>query len=159
MQAVCASTGPEALQNLRTAAREGKPYDVALLDLQMPEMDGLALARAVRADVLLAGTRLAPGIIRRTGTPPVTAAGFVLSAAALGLAATTGVHTGYGFTAAWLTVLGAGLGLALPAAMNAAIGALSAERAGSGSGGSGRAWGMRWWRSWSGSPSAWSPSR
>ncbi len=46
MQAVCASTGPEALQNLRTAAREGKPYDVALLDLQMPEMDGLALARA-----------------------------------------------------------------------------------------------------------------
>ena len=79
---------------------------------------------------MLAGTRLAPGIARRTGTPLVITAGFVLSAAALGLAATTGVHTGYGFTAAWFTALGAGLGLALPAAMNTAIGALSAERAG-----------------------------
>jgi signal transduction histidine kinase/DNA-binding response OmpR family regulator len=58
MQAACATTGLEALQKLRTAAQEGKPYEVALLDLQMPEMDGLTLARAVTADLLLAGTRL-----------------------------------------------------------------------------------------------------
>jgi MFS transporter, DHA2 family, multidrug resistance protein len=83
---------------------------------------------------MLAGTRLAPWIIKHTGTRPVIAAGFVLSAAALGLAATTHVHTGYGFAAVWITLLGAGLALALPAAMNAAIGALSAERSGSGSG-------------------------
>ncbi len=58
MQADCATAGPEASQKLRTAAQEGKPYDVALLDLQMPNMNGLALARAARADFLLAGTRL-----------------------------------------------------------------------------------------------------
>jgi two-component system, sensor histidine kinase and response regulator len=58
MQAAYAARGPEALQKLRTAAQEGKPYEVALLDLQMPEMDGLTLARAVTADFLLAGTRL-----------------------------------------------------------------------------------------------------
>jgi hypothetical protein len=40
---------------------------------------------------------------------------------------------GNGFTAAWITVAGLGLGLAMPTAMNAAIGAISAERSGTGS--------------------------
>ena len=39
------ASGPEALQKLRE-----EQYDVALVDLQMPEMDGLALARQVRAE-------------------------------------------------------------------------------------------------------------
>ena len=61
------------------------------------------------------------------------ALGFVLLAGGLLAGATTGADTAYGFAAAWMTVLGAGLGFALPAAMDVAIGALSAERSGVGS--------------------------
>jgi two-component system sensor histidine kinase/response regulator len=59
MHAAGAASGPEALQKLRTAAQEGKPYDLALMDVQMPGMDGLTLAREIKADAPIAGTRLA----------------------------------------------------------------------------------------------------
>jgi two-component system sensor histidine kinase/response regulator len=58
MQAATAASGPEALQKLRTAAQEGNPYNLALLDLKMPEMDGLTLARSIKADSRIAGIRL-----------------------------------------------------------------------------------------------------
>src|ERR1700732_3958218 len=58
MQVETAEDGEEALGVLKAAAEAGRPYHAALLDVQMPEMDGWTLARAIRTDPALAGTRL-----------------------------------------------------------------------------------------------------
>ena len=47
-----------ALSLLKLAAEGGDPFDVAVLDMQMPGMDGLELARAIKRDPALPGTRL-----------------------------------------------------------------------------------------------------
>lgn len=46
----CVANGHEATRQLLLAAGENKPYTVALLDWHMPEMDGLTLAKALRAE-------------------------------------------------------------------------------------------------------------
>ena len=46
----------QALQALREARAAGDPYQVALVDYQMPEADGATLAAAIKADPLLSGT-------------------------------------------------------------------------------------------------------
>jgi signal transduction histidine kinase/DNA-binding response OmpR family regulator len=52
-----AGGGAEALSTLRSAAGAGEPFAVVIADFHMPSMSGLVLAREVRADPLLAGTK------------------------------------------------------------------------------------------------------
>jgi two-component system sensor histidine kinase/response regulator len=58
MQSASVEGGEPALEALRGAARDGERFDVAILDLNMPGMDGLQLARLIKADPDLAPTRL-----------------------------------------------------------------------------------------------------
>ncbi|MCX4247137.1 response regulator [Paraliomyxa miuraensis] len=50
--------GPAALQALREAKAEGRPFSIAILDYHMPGMDGLELARTIKRDPELCETVL-----------------------------------------------------------------------------------------------------
>jgi len=52
------ASGEQALQVLREARSAGDPFHIAVLDYQMPGMDGLMLARAIKADPALQETVL-----------------------------------------------------------------------------------------------------
>ncbi|HUK76918.1 MAG TPA: DHA2 family efflux MFS transporter permease subunit [Thermoleophilia bacterium] len=82
---------------------------------------------------LVLGAVLSDRMAAPIGAKLTVAWGFVLIAAGLLVGALTSVGSGYGYAALWVTIMGAGLGFALPGAMNAALGALSAERSGVGS--------------------------
>ena len=58
MRPVAVPSAAEGLATLREAARSGHPFEVAVLDLVMPETDGLELARRIRSDPALAGIAL-----------------------------------------------------------------------------------------------------
>ena len=53
-----APDGPAALSALVEAAERGDPFRIAVIDMQMPDMNGEELGRAIRADERLAATRM-----------------------------------------------------------------------------------------------------
>lgn len=53
-----AGNGQQALALMREAAAQGHPCDVAIIDMQLPDMNGLELGGAIKADPVLAVTRL-----------------------------------------------------------------------------------------------------
>jgi signal transduction histidine kinase/DNA-binding response OmpR family regulator len=57
MRSVCVSSGDEALKLLRNSVVDD-PYELTILDLQMPGTEGLSLARAIRRDPFLASVKL-----------------------------------------------------------------------------------------------------
>ena len=58
VRAEVAPDGPAALQTLALAVQARNPFRIALLDMQMPGMDGVALARVIQGDPTLQDTRL-----------------------------------------------------------------------------------------------------
>lgn len=67
---------PSALRRLRQRASEGRPYDIAVLDMCMPGMDGVALVQSISADPHLQHTRMIlltsscqmdPAVLREAG--------------------------------------------------------------------------------------------
>ncbi|WP_211444705.1 response regulator [Collimonas humicola] len=58
MDAASASSGAEALQQLRAAVANDARFDVAIIDVCMPVMDGAALVKAVKADASLAQLKI-----------------------------------------------------------------------------------------------------
>jgi PAS domain S-box-containing protein len=57
-EAELAASAAEALDLMHRAARDERAFDVALVDLQMPDIDGASFGQAVRGDPVLAVTRV-----------------------------------------------------------------------------------------------------
>ena len=70
--------GTAALARLREAKQRGEPFDIAVLDYQMPGLDGMALARRIKVDPALADTILIllTSVTLQLGLDEIKAAGF-----------------------------------------------------------------------------------
>jgi len=66
-----------ALSRMRSAQREGRPFDLAIIDFAMPGQDGVAVARSIRADPLVRETPLVllSSMTQRTRLPEISRAG------------------------------------------------------------------------------------
>ncbi|MEV0293387.1 DHA2 family efflux MFS transporter permease subunit [Nocardia sp. NPDC050710] len=82
---------------------------------------------------LVIGARLADRLLPKVGPGPMLTAGTAVLAVALGLGALTAVDTPFWYTASWIALTGAGMGLAMPVGMAVAIDDLEVARAGAGS--------------------------
>ena len=58
LRVTAVESGPRGLALMQQAGASGTGYDLAILDMKMPEMDGLELARAIKQDQALASVRL-----------------------------------------------------------------------------------------------------
>jgi two-component system sensor histidine kinase/response regulator len=58
MKCFCVSKADVALTELRKAVRQDAPYDLAIVDYVMPELDGMALGELVRNDPEISDTKL-----------------------------------------------------------------------------------------------------
>jgi len=58
MRPTAVPDGEQALEALRHAKQENDPYQVALIDMQMPNMDGEMLGKAIKSDPEISRTRL-----------------------------------------------------------------------------------------------------
>jgi two-component system, sensor histidine kinase and response regulator len=58
MKNMSVESGPSALEMLRSAAKAGEPYDLVILDMIMPGMDGVELAQRIAADPSISSTKL-----------------------------------------------------------------------------------------------------
>ncbi|HXM36196.1 MAG TPA: response regulator, partial [Pyrinomonadaceae bacterium] len=62
-----AESGQRALELLRVGVTQGEPYDIAVLDLMMPDMNGFQLAEAIKSDPTIASVALVllPSFVKR----------------------------------------------------------------------------------------------
>jgi len=58
MRALCVNSAADALTAMRDELRNGRPFEIALIDQQMPGCDGAELGRRIHADPLLKSTPL-----------------------------------------------------------------------------------------------------
>lgn len=57
-EVIALGDGIEALDCLKSNAQHGSPIKIAVIDRQMPEMDGYELTREIRRDTFIGGTKL-----------------------------------------------------------------------------------------------------
>jgi two-component system sensor histidine kinase/response regulator len=58
MEAVPATSGDETLNFLRQGLASGAPFPLAIIDLRMPRLESIAVAKAIKADPALAQTQI-----------------------------------------------------------------------------------------------------
>jgi PAS domain S-box-containing protein len=58
IEAMSAGNGVRALEMLRSSSSRGTPFDLAILDQMMPEMDGIELTRTIQSDPLISEVKL-----------------------------------------------------------------------------------------------------
>ena len=57
-ETISAASAAMALEQLKQAVTEGTPFDMAILDIHMPDMDGIMLSRMIKADPALSNIAL-----------------------------------------------------------------------------------------------------
>ena len=67
----CAGSAVDAVDRLTAAARAGKPYDVAIIDMDLQRTSGLSLAAGIKGDPATAATRILLVSDNRLAADPV----------------------------------------------------------------------------------------